>query len=120
VTDPEIDALLRRYQPAGPPPELRARVVDGPVMAPRRAWPWGVAAAVLLAMVCVTQLSTRNVYEQVGRALVPAQRQFLEDLPALRSAVGDDVLLMRRLEIASELERSAKPTTLVETAQPWQ
>lgn len=48
MTGPEIEDLLRRYRPAGPPPELGARVMTeaGPV---GRTWPWVAAAALLLA-----------------------------------------------------------------------
>jgi hypothetical protein len=69
----EVEALLRRYRPVGPPAALRARVVDAaarpvelpgalrervaperasqprvPAPAADRAWPWLAAAAVLL------------------------------------------------------------------------
>jgi hypothetical protein len=47
VNDPEVETLLRRYRPSGPPQELRARVVDiqGPGL---REW-CAVAASLLLA-----------------------------------------------------------------------
>ncbi|MFP5378882.1 MAG: hypothetical protein ACLGHP_03890, partial [Vicinamibacteria bacterium] len=43
MTD-DVEALLARYRPSGPPPGLRDRVV-----APRPwTWPWVAAAAALL------------------------------------------------------------------------
>ena len=39
MSDPELEDLLRRYRPAGPPPDLRARIVAGPAPVPR-TWPW--------------------------------------------------------------------------------
>ena len=37
--------LLRKYRPLGPPSDLRGRIL----VPERAAWPWAVAAAVLLA-----------------------------------------------------------------------
>jgi hypothetical protein len=51
MTD-DIEDLLGRYQPSGPPPSLRGRVVDG-VADRRRTWPWAVAAAALLVATVV-------------------------------------------------------------------
>lgn len=43
----DIEDLLRRYQPSGPPSSLRARVVSGVADRPK-TWPWAAAAAALL------------------------------------------------------------------------
>jgi hypothetical protein len=43
----DIEDLLRRYQPAGPPPSLRARILGDAGDRPR-TWPWAAAAAALL------------------------------------------------------------------------
>ena len=46
MKDSDIEDLLRRYRPVGPPARLRERVVAaGP---PRRIWPWAGDAAALL------------------------------------------------------------------------
>ena len=47
--DRELEAAMRRYRPAGPRSELRARVVT-PRLGPPRTWPWALAAAALLAI----------------------------------------------------------------------
>jgi len=48
MTDDDLEELLRRYQPSGPPPSLRARIVRGATDR-GRTWPWAAAAAALLA-----------------------------------------------------------------------
>ena len=48
-SDDDLEAALRRYRPADPSSELRARVLMPPTQA-RRTWPWSVAAAALLAV----------------------------------------------------------------------
>jgi hypothetical protein len=119
MTDPELDDLLRRYRPAGPPAELRARLIASAAPMPR-TWPWAAAAAALLAAVCVTQLWTRNVYEGVRRTVVPAWASALSNLPALESAVEKDPLLRERIEALARQERSEIPSTLVDAGILWQ
>lgn len=46
MTDDELETLLRHLRPAGPPPELRRRVL----LQSRRTWPWACVAAALLAI----------------------------------------------------------------------
>jgi hypothetical protein len=53
--DADVEALLRRYRPIGPPPRLRARVLSA--ASPRRAWPWATAAAVLLGSIVALHLA---------------------------------------------------------------
>ena len=112
--DPELDGLLRRYRPSGPPPDLRARVLRAePVNRP--AWPWAAAAAILLSTICAMQVSTRSVYDDVRRDLA-ATDVTLDQLPALSFAVGDDRLLRERIERDLRLDRSAPPA---EPPQSW-
>ena len=112
MTDPELEDLLRRYRPSAPPPDLRGRIVPALPADVRRAWPWAAAAAVLFAAVGVLQLSTRELYRAVDGSARPAASMNLDDLPALRSAVEQDPLLQRRLEIVSRdqaIDESAVP-----------
>ena len=51
--------LLRRYRPAGPPPDLRARIFAS--SGTRRAWPWAAAAAALLVIIVGLQIETANL-----------------------------------------------------------
>jgi hypothetical protein len=114
----EVEDLLRQYRPAGPPLHLRAQIVApaGPV---RRAWPWIAAAAVLLAAVWTVQLSTRNVYQQVGESLVLRHTSVLENFPALQSAAENDPLLRARLEALVHQEQSARERDPADAAPLW-
>jgi hypothetical protein len=104
MNEPDVEDLLRRYRPVGPPPELRGRVV-APVPPVRRAWPWAAAAAALLASVCVLQVSTRNIYQSVGHAVGGGEVVNLDEFPALRAAIADDELLERLVEASQAIER---------------
>ena len=119
MTDPELDELLRRYRPAAPPAELRARLIASAAPMPR-TWPWAAAAAALLAAVCVTQLWTRNLYEGVRHTVVPARASALTDLPALETAVEQDPLLRERLEALARQETIQDPWTLADPGETWQ
>jgi hypothetical protein len=66
--DREIETLLRRYQPVGPAPSLRARIVS-PMIRERRAWPWVAAAAALLAATVGLHVST----SRLGRQMQPSE-----------------------------------------------
>lgn len=67
MIDPELDDLLRRYRPTGPPPDLRARVLAGTVPA-GRTWPWVAAAAVLLAATVGLQVARLRLATPVEAA----------------------------------------------------
>lgn len=62
-----IEQLLRQLRPAGPPPELRARIVSA---GPRRAWPWIAAAAAMLLMTIALQVAASSLRQQVRPAVV--------------------------------------------------
>ena len=55
MNDDELESALRRYQMAGPPPELRAAVLARRVRLTRRDWAMAAAAAVLIAGAVVTR-----------------------------------------------------------------
>jgi hypothetical protein len=112
MDDAQLEDLLRRVQPAGPPPGLRARVAER--RRPLRAWPWVAAAAALLVITAVLQASAER-----ARASFRLQRDVAVladavDSEALRDALGlDDVefraeMLRRELSAireAREMER---------------
>jgi hypothetical protein len=61
MDDSELETTLRRYRPAGPPAELRERILATPN---RRTWPWaGAAAALLLSTQLVDSAARRQVAE---------------------------------------------------------
>ena len=63
--DPEIETLLRRYQPSGPAPGLRARIV-APAIDAGRTWPWLAAAAALVAATIGLHMSTSRLERQMA------------------------------------------------------
>jgi hypothetical protein len=63
--DRDIETLLRRYQPAGPPPGLRARIAP-PAIATGRTWPWLAAAAALLAATIGLHMSSSRLARQMA------------------------------------------------------
>jgi hypothetical protein len=118
MTDPELEDLLRRYQPAGPPAALRARIL-GDTTPVGRTWPWAVAAAVLLATVVGTHAFTHDTYRQVKRDL-EMRSSGLQQLPALSAAIGDDELLRWRVAEAIRLEEIADRRPKVIAGEAWQ
>ena len=119
MTDPEIEDLLRRYRPAGPAPDVRARIVAGE-WPEGRVWPWAAAAAVLLGAICVTQSWTQSVYEGVRDTVAPAPASVMSDRPALQSAMEEDPLLRERIETLVRQEAEQSPPPRVDPGAPWQ
>lgn len=58
MNDSDIEDLLRKYRPVGPPPRLRARILSAQ-NAPR-VWPWASAAAALLASALALHFAVRH------------------------------------------------------------
>ena len=102
MNDEQLDDLLRHVRPAGPPPELRARIL-GARRSPR-AWPWAVAAAALLALTVGLQVSTMRTSRAITRAVAPVQAEG-SDLTELRAALEDDELLLRQAEALTEQDQ---------------
>jgi len=119
MTDPEIEELLRRYRPAGPAGDLRARIVAGNQVT-GRAWPWAAAAAVLFGAVCATHSWTQSVYEGVRNDVASRPALIMSDMPALQSAIEEDPLLRERIETLVRQEASQSPPPLAEPGASWQ
>ena len=98
MNDREVEDLLRRYRPVGPPADLRARVMAAGASAPR-TWPWAAAAAVLLGAVCATHAWTQSVYEDVRSSVGQTPASAMSDLPGLKSAIEEDPVLRERIEM---------------------
>ena len=87
MNDPEIEELLRRYRPAGPPSQLRARVTAP--MPAQRIWPWAAAAAVLLLSLMTLRISARSETANADLQFGPdAADRAVEELSQL---LGDTV-----------------------------
>jgi hypothetical protein len=59
----DVEELLRRYRPIGPPPDLRTRILSTPSI--RHLWLWAAAAA----MVIITIVSLHHVTDQLTRQM---------------------------------------------------
>jgi predicted lysophospholipase L1 biosynthesis ABC-type transport system permease subunit len=63
----DVEDLLRRVRPVGPPAELRLRIEQEaalPVPAPR-AWPWAAAAAALLVLTAGLRVEVNRLESRV-------------------------------------------------------
>lgn len=69
MNDDQMEDLLRRVRPAGPPVQLRARIV-GATARPRPAWPWIAAAAAALLMTATLQVAAAGLRQQLRPAVV--------------------------------------------------
>jgi hypothetical protein len=104
----DIDDLLRRVRPAGPPAELRARLLRA-APAPR-AWPWVGAAAASLVAAAGLQLASSTA---IDRADMPS----LSDpdasiVQATTDTLGGDVTARRLAEfMLIEQELRGEPTS---------
>lgn len=87
MTDDEIERLLGRYAPVSPTPSLRARVVAPDAIESRRAWPWAVAAAAMLALIVALQMGSGKLLLDTAEALRPAVRT--EETDALEAMLSD-------------------------------
>jgi hypothetical protein len=79
MKDSEIEDLLRKYRPVGPPAELRHRILATSRVL--RIWPWASAAAALLVLGLTFRLAAWN--EVAGADLnlgPPAVARVTEDL----------------------------------------
>jgi hypothetical protein len=102
MTDEQLEQLLQASRPAGPPPELRARIVA--VRDARRAWPWVAAAAALLALTISLQVSAARELSVIRPGGVVASEEQSRDLADL-IAFGLDDEAMQALALRQQLER---------------
>ncbi len=104
MDDSEVDKLLRRYRPIGPPPQLRERIfATAPV---RRIWPWASAAAALLVSVLTFHAGSGYEVATAGVTLEPAVATRVSD--DLTDMLGGDVAARELAEfiIVEQLLRS--------------
>ena len=70
MNDSEIEDLLRKYRPVGPPAEMRQRILATTRVL--RIWPWASAAAALLILGLTFHLAARNEVAGADLHLGPA------------------------------------------------
>src|SRR5687767_8638003 len=92
MNDHDIEQMLRRHRPAGPPPELRARVFQTAAVE-ARLWPWAVAAAALLVITVGFHVASASLGSQV-----PIQFES-DDRERLVEALGGDDVARTRAEL---------------------
>ena len=82
MNDGEMEDLLRRVRPAGPPRHLRVRIVGA---RSRPGWPWMVAAAAALVMSIGLQIAAAHLRESAQSAS-PESRDIESELTAVVQA----------------------------------
>ena len=94
MNDSDIEDLLRRYRPVGPPANLRARILSE--SRAHRVWPWASAAAALLA-------STLALHDAAGHVIAtmdpkPAPEPAVRAIDDLTEMFGGDATARRLAE----------------------
>lgn len=114
MDDRQVENLLRRYRPAGPPDSLRERCLTP--LRPERVWPWATAAAALLAIAIGLQSAVAAA--MAGANIPPAMDMSAQAASELAETLGGDAAArlaaeqfidqqMRRDQM--QVERSAPP-----------
>lgn len=113
MKDSEIEDLLRRYRPAGPPAEMRQRIL-APDRTPR-IWLWTSAAAALLISGLTLQLAARNEVAGADLNLGPSAVTRVTD--DLTNMLGGD-LHARDLAEFIVVEQQVHSETATTSIQP--
>lgn len=108
----DLDDLLNRYRPAGPPPDLRARVLDAAV--PSRAWPWGLAAAALLVVSIGLRAGSDVEMNQVQEPVVDVTTAAIDQLASVLGG-GEQARVVAESIILQEQIRAARAAQATET-----
>ena len=111
MTEHDVEDLLRRVRPVGPPAELRLRIEQEaarPVPAPR-AWPWAAAAAALLLLTAGLRVEVNRLESRVEVPPDPA----IAIVDDLTERLGGDAAARRQavlmvLEQQMRAERAAE------------
>lgn len=113
MDDSEIEALLRRVRPVGPPAELRARILGAAVT--RRIWPWIAAAAASVIAAAALQLASGDAIRRTDlSSVMDPNAQVIE---AMAEMWGGDATARRMAElIVREQELRSQDIT---TGGPW-
>jgi hypothetical protein len=86
VDERQVEDLLKRCRPAGPPDSLRERCLAPPRLAP--VWPWATAAAALLAIAIGLQSAVATA--MAGANIPPAMDTSAQAAAVMAEALGGD------------------------------
>lgn len=113
MKDSDIEDLLRKYRPVGPPAELRHRILA--TTRADRIWPWASAAAALLVLGLTFHVGARDEVADAGMNLGPsAIARVTEDLTSM---LGGD-LRARELAELIVVEQQVRSETTTALIQP--
>jgi hypothetical protein len=107
MNDIDVEALLKKYEPAPPPSALETRIFGAPVA---RTWPWAVAAAALLAVTVGLHVSSTTAPVRTGEVLDTQRVQTLADEiggPGARAMAEYIVRQEQRADAQAEQARAA-------------
>jgi hypothetical protein len=86
MNDDQIEDLLRHVRPAGPRPELRARIVGTPA---KPGWAWMAAAAAMLLLTVALQFGAASLRQPLRQAVASASTSSENELTlALQTSTG--------------------------------
>lgn len=112
MKDDQVEDLLRRVRPAGPPLELRARILAS--RAARPVWPWTAAAAALLALIVGLQWSAGQLREDARPPLVASTEE--SEMATLKATFNLTDEEVRAIVLARVFDRMLVSSTSPETA----
>jgi hypothetical protein len=102
MNDDQLEDLLRRVRPAGPPPALRSRILASRPARP--AWPWAAAAAALLLTVVGLQWSAGALRNQMRPATLGSVAADA-DVAVLRETFGLNEEEIRAMTLQRDFDR---------------
>ena len=100
MNDSDIENLLRRYRPTGPPAQLRERILA--MERSERIWPWMAAAAALLVSAVTLHFATRYEAADVDVTLGTAAEARVADDLTDRLGGGADARELARLILVEQ------------------
>jgi hypothetical protein len=119
----DVEELLRRVRPVGPPAELRARIEREGARASweraveeRRAWPWAVAAAALLALTVGLRVETNRLEARVE--VPPDPTAAIVDDLADRLGGDDRARWLAVLMVLEQQMRAERATEAIAEQEP--